>query len=455
MATVSDLQNIRFSGNPQADSLLENPAPWNFFPDGRKVLYYTFDVRAGSVADQDSNTALTAFNIGQVQSARQIMAYAGQVTGITFTEVSSSAQADIHFAATNLQGPTTAGLASSFYNYGYSGSEQTLTSLNAEVVIYLDNVEHARINNTPNAGTVGYEVLLHEVGHALGLAHPFDSPRPLPASQDNTNNTVMSYTDAGSPKTTFQAYDLLALDWIYGRDGLGGTYGFNSANGPTLTFSTTPTTPTAPTTPTTPTTPTGTAGADIFVSTNANESFNGLGGLDTLIARGNRGDYALQPTSAGGWTLGDGVPNRDGLDTLLQIERIKFADGYVALDLDGAAGTAARMLGALVGPAALNNRSLVGTVLKAVDAGSTPLQVAQLGLNALLGASATPEQVVGLLYANLTGVAADAGTVQALAGVIKSGAYTNASFAVAAANLDLNAAHINLVGLSSQGLEYL
>lgn len=62
---------------------------------------------------------------------------------------------------------------------------------------------------------------------------------------------------------------------------------------------------------------------------------------------------------------------------------------------------------------------------------------------------------MNLLYANLVGVAADANTVQSLAAVIKSGAYTNASFAVAAANLDLNAAHINLVGLSSQGLEYI
>ena len=37
MATVSDLQRIVYSGNPQADALLDNPSPWNFFPDGRKV----------------------------------------------------------------------------------------------------------------------------------------------------------------------------------------------------------------------------------------------------------------------------------------------------------------------------------------------------------------------------------------------------------------------------------
>jgi len=493
--TVSDLQNMRFSGNPQADALLGGTPIWNFWPDGRKVIYYTFDAGAGSEAARKTGSAVTAFNADQKQSTLQILQHAAAVTGIVFTEVATSAQADLHFAATNLQGPSTAGLASSGYSYSYSGPNQVVGSLNIEAVVYLDNVEHAGINNRPTAGGSGYEVLLHEVGHALGLSHPFDSSHPLPAGQDNTNNTVMSYTHAGPNKTTFQGYDLLALDWLYGRDGLGGIYGFNSTKGPTLTFDATPApapapapapgpapaptptpapapkpTPTpapAPTptpekpvpTPSNPHLPTGnqgTADADLFNSKPANETFTGAAGVDTLLTHGARGGYTLQPLPGGGWQLNDRGAGHDGLDTLQQIERVRFADHSVALDLNGAAGTAARLISTLLGSDALKNKGLVGAVIKAVDeSGATPRQLAELALAAVAGPSATPEQVVALLYANLFGTAADAATVQNLAGLLQSGSYTGASLTWAVASSDLMASKINLVGLSQVGLEYI
>lgn len=65
MATVSVLQRVVYSGNPQADALLDNPAPWNIFPDGRKVLYYTFDASPGSVAASDAGRPTLAFNATQ------------------------------------------------------------------------------------------------------------------------------------------------------------------------------------------------------------------------------------------------------------------------------------------------------------------------------------------------------------------------------------------------------
>ncbi|MCF3932631.1 hypothetical protein L1787_04265 [Acuticoccus sp. M5D2P5] len=68
-------------------------------------------------------------------------------------------------------------------------------------------------------GTYGYEILLHEFGHALGLKHPFDDSPNLPLRLDNTNNTLMSYNDADGAKSAFQRFDKQALKALYGPPG--------------------------------------------------------------------------------------------------------------------------------------------------------------------------------------------------------------------------------------------
>lgn len=89
-------------------------------------------------------------------------------------------------------------------------------------------------------------VILHELGHALGLKHPFEGNITLPSNEDNTLYTVMSYTPykpylidleinnntiswqyiPDAFPVTFQLYDIKALQTLYGKD-LNATNGMN------------------------------------------------------------------------------------------------------------------------------------------------------------------------------------------------------------------------------------
>ncbi|MBK1986192.1 M10 family metallopeptidase C-terminal domain-containing protein [Sphaerospermopsis aphanizomenoides BCCUSP55] len=86
-------------------------------------------------------------------------------------------------------------------------------------------------------GTHGYQTIIHETLHAIGLKHPGNyngsgagDPPYLPYGEDNWDNSLMTYNFySGAEPSTPMAYDVMALQYLYGAKS------FNSTN-TTYTF---------------------------------------------------------------------------------------------------------------------------------------------------------------------------------------------------------------------------
>lgn len=83
--------------------------------------------------------------------------------------------------------------------------------------IWLNPYEPTNLNPLP--GSYGFATLVHEIGHAIGLKHPFDGRPTLARAQSTEQYTVMAY--APHPYATIHPagpmlYDIAAVQYLYG-----------------------------------------------------------------------------------------------------------------------------------------------------------------------------------------------------------------------------------------------
>ena len=188
---------------------------------------------------------------------------------------------------------------------------------------------------------------------------------------------------------------------------------------------------------------------------NGSVKYHGGLGVDTLdCLTFNKSIFNLTNT-----TLSDGSrlfsnflgKNSIALDS---VERIKFNDTSLALDIIGNTGEALKIIGAILGKFSISNKQILGIALNLVDGGNSYLNILDLALSYKLGPNYSNQQEINLLYSNVFNSTPSAITNEMFLYLLNKGILSHAEFALAAAETTENATNINLTGLAQTGIEY-
>lgn len=194
----------------------------------------------------------------------------------------------------------------------------------------------------------------------------------------------------------------------------------------------------------------GGAGNDLITGGGGNDTINGGSGIDTAIFTGITKGYKISIGSSSVQITAD--TTTDWIDTLTNIERLTFSDKSIAIDLNGNAGTTAKVIGAVLGKSQVQNPTYVGLGLSYLDKGMSYSDLGALALTAI-GAT-TNDAVVSTLWKNVIGTEATTAIKAPYIKMLTDGMKVG-DLVVLAADTSFNTININLIGLAQTGIEYI
>ncbi len=233
----SPVVEYSLSGNPFTDALFDQEAyfrsQWSTLVGGKTSVTYSFPWADG-VASKffagygDEPTATTTGAVTSSEAPGIALAFQrwADVANITFTNIAETGAGqvgDIRIAFSSEVGSGLWGYAKIVSN----GADNTFPADNTQGDIWI-SPEHK--GESFAQYDYNFTAIMHEIGHALGLAHPFEG-NIIPAGYDNQRYTIMSYTDPDNvyyynqDTNTFEylmitpmVYDIAAVQHIYGAN---------------------------------------------------------------------------------------------------------------------------------------------------------------------------------------------------------------------------------------------
>ncbi len=485
VTTTYDLRQLTDLSHAGEEILLRGAKGWQSGNKGSPVtLTYSFPA-ASPATGGEAGAGFTAFNASQQQVVRDLFYVLQQQTGLAFAEVAGDA-GQMRFSI-NQQSNTRG------YSYlpdAYKGDARA-----GDVWIDLETAAQMQ------PGQEGYYVLLHEIGHALGLQHPLtesdtSGATVLLSSLATASNTLMLDLSAGDVSGTwpswFGSFDIQALRALYGSRSFAAgndVYSLTDATGTrtivddggvdALDASGSSVSAAIDLRPgksssvgadsdgTSRTNNvvipsgvfienvTGTFYDDVIVGNvqnnvitfiGGNDIVDGQAGMDTLRLWNKAAEFKVgKDTSSGNWNV-EALNNATGSIEMQNVERIYFSDKAWALDMGNNenAGRTAKILGALFGLEGLSYPSFRGIGLYFLDAGYSYEALMGAAVDTRLWVGASKADVAKVLMGNIPGLVLDVNTYS-----------STTAMAIAAADSDLNKAMINLVGLASTGFDYI